>query len=171
MKALSIVGYMCAVVVVATIGCGDGANMPCDIFDSGSGTGTGASVSGSSGSGGSRPDGGTGKFVSSTVAAASSSSGAQACDEIGVCGDFFSGCAGCSHAGVCKPWIDACLADQNCLLFGNCVVSCKENDFPCLSVCATNYSQGADNWKLASECIGCTACKNSCAGQITQLKC
>ena len=126
----------------------------------GGGTGGSATTSSSSSSTS------TSSSSTSTSSSSSSSSGSASCDGTApdqtACGDSQNGCVACALAGGCSANYQACIADQDCVAFVQCINPCT--DQACFDACAQTSPGGAQIYNTLSMCVVCQECYVVCDG-------
>ncbi|AUX42558.1 latent transforming growth factor beta-binding protein [Sorangium cellulosum] len=90
-------------------------------------------------------------------------SGAASCDAPDVSCDA---CNECANEAGCADELDACIIDDFCALFVECMASCGDND-ACLEDCAAAYPSGSDLYADYATCVMCDECYVSCGGALS----
>ncbi len=117
---------------------------------------------GSTGAPGSTGPGQTGPGQTGPGPQTSVATGPQSCDQLFDC----SACIDCSIQGNCADEYDACFADQDCVLYAECLEACQgtPDPEPCYQGCGMSYPGGAQLYQAAVVCVICDDCPMSCGG-------
>ena len=100
---------------------------------------------------------GTSVVTSGTTTPASSSTGADVCDNSGDC----QICAECAQFGPCNDELESCFSDADCQAFAECFGMCQGTP-GCFPNCAMMHPMGAELYIAMLQCILCNECPVDC---------